>query len=352
MPFNTPDYQAVRDAILRDIANQVPAANTASDGDYAIRANATGAAVEGLYQHQQWIVRQVFPDTADADLLERHASLRALTRKVATAAAGTITFSGTVGSAVPLGTEAKTVAGIAYLTTAADVIGAGGTVTIAAQAEAAGAAGNLAAATALTLTAAPSGVLSSAVVASMIGGVDVETDAALLARLLFVLRNPPCGGAAHDYYNWAMAVAGVTAAYVFPNRRGLGSADVLILTTGGIPGAPLVAAVQAYIDTLRPVQADFLALAPTAVPVNIAGALTLAAGYTLAGVGAALNTALAVYFNVLKPGDTAYLSRIRAIVSDTAGVVDYNLTAPVANTAAPVDATHSQLATLGTTAWS
>lgn len=352
MPFNTPDYQAVRDAILRDIANQLPGANVATDGDYAIRANATGAAIEGLYQHQQWMIRQIFPDTADSDYLERHAGLHGLTRKVATVATGSITFSGTVGSAVTIGTEAKTAAGVAYLTTAADVIGAGGTVTIAAQAETTGSAGNQAAATALTLTAAPAGVLSSATIAAMTGGTDVETDASLLARLLFLLRNPPCGGAAHDYYSWAMSVSGITAAYVYSNRRGLGTTDVVILTTGGIPGAPLVASVQAYIDGVRPVQADFLALAPTAVPVNIAAALTLAAGYTLASVGAAINTALAAYFSTLKPGDTAYLKRISAIISDTPGVVDFNLTTPVANTVALVDATHTQMATLGTTTWS
>lgn len=354
MPFLTPDYQAIRDAILRDIANQLPEAAVGADSDFAIRANAAGAAIEGVYQHQQWIARQMFPDTADSDYLERYADLRNLTRKAATVAAGSITFSGTSGSAVPIGTESKTAAGIAYLTTVAGVIGGGGTVAIAAQAAATGLAGNQAAATALTLTAAPAGVLSSAAVVSMTGGTDVETDASLLSRLLFLLRNPPCGGSAHDYYTWAMSVSGVTAAYVYSNRRGLGTTDVVILTTGGIPAAGLVASVQAYIDadTVRPVQAGFLAFAPTAVPVNIAAALTLAAGYTLAAVGAATDTALAAYFGTLAPGDTAYLSRIRAIVSDTPGVVDFNLTAPVANTAALLDATNTKLATLGTTTWS
>lgn len=352
MPFVTPDYQAIRDAILRDIANQVPGANVAADGDYAIRANATGAAVEGLYQHQQWMIRQIFPDTADSDYLERHAGLRGLTRKLATTAAGTITLSGTVGSAVPIGTEAKTVAGVAYLTTAADVIGAGGTVTIAAQAEVPGAAGNQAAATALTLTSAPTGVLSSATIATMTGGTDVENDASLLARLLFILRNPPCGGATHDYYSWAMNVSGVTAAYVYNSRRGAGTVDVVIFTGGGIPGAPLLASVQSYVDTQRPVTADFLAIAPTPVAVNIAASLTLTAGAVRATVEAAINLALASYFATLKPGDTAYLNRLRALISDTAGVVDYVMTTPASNTVVLVDATHTQLATLGTTTWS
>jgi len=351
MPFNTPDYQAIRDAILRDIANQIPGANVATDGDYAIRANATGAAIEGLYQHQQWIVRQIFPDTADTDYLEQHASLYKLTRKSATVATGTIIFSGAVGSAVPIGTEAKASDGTAFVNTAGGVIGVGGTVTLAAQASATGAAGNQSASTALTLTAAPAGLVSTAAIASMSGGTDVESDASLLARLLFLLRNPPCGGAAHDYYSWAMSVPGVTGAYVYSNRRGYGTTDVVILTAGGIPGAPLVAAVQAYIETQRPVQADFLAFAPTAVTVNVAATLTLAAGYTLADVGASIETTLAAYFATLKPGSPAYLHRIRAIVSGTAGVDDYVLTAPVANTVTLVDATHTQLAVLGSTTW-
>lgn len=352
MPYVTPDFQAIRDAQLRDILNQRPDANVAVDGDYYVRATANASAAEGLYDHQQWIVRQLFPDTSDSDYLARHASLRGIRPKGATAATGTITFSGTPGSPVNLGTEAKSAGGMAYLTTAADVIGAGGTVTIAAQAEATGSASNLAAGTALTLTAAPAGVLSSATIATMTGGTDAETDASLLSRLLFVLRNPPCGGAAHDYYTWAMNVSGVTAAYVYPNRRGPGTTDVAILTAGGIPDPTLVASAQAYIDTQRPVQADFLCLAPTAVPVNIAGTLVLAAGYAAVDVEAAINTGLAAYFASLKPGDTAYLTRIQAIVANTPGVVDFVLTSPTVNIAALVDATHIQLATLGTTAWS
>lgn len=352
MTFTTPDYQAIRNAILRDIANQLPQANVASDGDYAVRANAHAAAVEGLYQHQQWIVRQLFPDTADTDYLERHAGLRGLTRNQATVAAGTINFTGTAGSAIPIGTEARTTGGVAFVTTAAGTIGGGGTATVAAQASAAGESGNQAASTALTLSAAPAGISSAATIAGMTGGTDLEGDAGLLARLLFLLRNPPCGGATHDYYTWAMDVDGVTAAYVYSNRRGYGTTDVLIMTSGGIPGGGLVASVQAYLNTVRPVQADVLVLAPTAVAVNVAAALTLSAGSTLATVGAAIDAALVAYFAALKPGDTAYLSRIRAIISDTPGVVDFNLTAPGANTVALVDATHSELATLGTHTWS
>lgn len=351
MPYVTPDYQAIRDGILRDIRNQWPGANVASDGDYAVRANASGAAIEGIYQHQQWIARQILPDTCDPDWLERHASMRGLSLKRATAANGSIIVRGTPGMPVPIGTEGSYL-GLGFVSTAAGVIGADGTASIAAQAKQVGAASNLAAGTPLTLTSAPSGVLSMATVSTMSGGTDLETYPSLLARLLFVLRNPPCGGAAHDYYTWAMNVPGVTAAYVYPNRRGLGTTDVIILTTGGLPDATLVAAVQSYIDTQRPVQADFLAFGPTAVPANPTGALLLAPGYTLANVSAAIDTGMDAYFATLKPGDTAYLKRLIGIVSNTPGVVDFTLASPTGNVAAIVDATHTQLATRGASSWS
>ena len=352
MPFVTIDFQAVRDAILRDILNQRPDANVSADGDYAVRANATGAAVEGLYQHQQWIVRQLFPDTSDPDYLERHAALRKLTLKPATSATGSVIFGGVVGSAVPIGTEVKTSGGVAFLTTSAGVIGAGGTVTLAAQAVVAGVAGNQAGATALTLTAAPSGVLSTASIVGMTGGTDVETHVSLLARLLFVLRNPPCGGALHDYYTWALAVAGVTRAYPYANRRGNGTVDVVILTEGGLPSAPLVETAQAYIDTQRPATADLLVLGPTGVAVNVAADLTLVAGYSLVDVGAVIGAKLSAYFATLKPGDTVYLNKVRSLISETSGVVDFVISSPAANISSLVDATHVEMPVLGTTVWS
>lgn len=347
MSFTTPDYQAIRDAILRDIANQEPSANVASDGDFALRANATGAAIEGLYQHQEWIARQIFPDTADADLMERHASLRGLTRKAARAATGSMTFSGTPASAVPAGTEAKTAAGVAFVTTGAGVIGGGGTVSLAAQAVVVGMAGNQPALVSLSLTAAPAGVLSTASVVTMTGGTDTETDGALLARLLYIMRNPPQGGAAHDYVIWAKDVPGVGEVYAYPLRRGLGTIDVLITTAGGLPDAQLLADVQDYVAARAPVGADFVALAPVLVPVAVTSTVVLAAGATLPAVSLAISDALTAYFATLTPGATVYLSRLRALISGVSGVLDFNLTAPAANVASTVDTTHIELLSLG-----
>jgi uncharacterized phage protein gp47/JayE len=346
--FPTPDYSALRAALLRDIANQLPDAAIGSDSDFAIRANAVAAALEGLYQHQQWIVRQMLPDTADSDYLERWASLYGLTRKPAVSASGSITFTASSNALIPAGTEAKTPDGIACVTTTFGNILAGGSLTLAATAVTPGASGNLAAATALQLSSAPAGVNSACVVATALtGGMDAELDDALLSRLLARLRNPPHGGNASDYLAWALAVPGVTEAYVFPLRRGLGTVDVVIEgANGSLPSVQLVADAQAAINAVKPVTADCLVLAPTPVQVAVTATLALS-GTTLATATAAITAALTDYFRALKPGDTAVKTRIAALIADTSGVVDFNLTAPAANVATVVDANNAQLAALG-----
>ena len=181
----------------------------------------------------------------------------------------------------------------------------------------------------------------------MTGGVDLESDAALLARLLFRLRNPPHGGAAHDYYIWATEVAGISAAYVYSNRRGLGTTDVIILAAGGVPSGPLITTVQAHVDSVRPVQADVLVLGPTQILVPVTATLTLAGGTTLVTATASITAALNTYFATLKPGDTVIRNEIRSIIQDTTGVIDHNLTAPAANVTTTVDATHSEMPFIG-----
>lgn len=352
MAIPTKDYRQIRADILRDIANQASVSKldvyVGDDSDFAVRANATANGIEGLYEHQKWIARQIFPDTADSDFLEfKHANPRGIFRKVASFSTGSVHFTGTVGSAVQIGTEIKTSSGIAIVTTVAGVIGAGGTVDIAAKAALAGLSGNQTAGTLLTLSAAPAGIQSQATIVSMTGGTDIETDTALLARVLFDMRMPPMGGAKHDYYRWAMEVPGVTDAYPFTQRRVANGVDVVIETAGGVPSAQLIADVLAHIDAVRPPCSDLLVMAPTLITVNIAAVLTLL-GITLADATARINSVLQAYFGTLQVGDKVTRAKLTSLMMGIKGVVDVSLTTPAANVVPLADATHSELAVLGT----
>ena len=348
MSFTTKTQDIIRADILRDIKNQLAAASTGADSDYYIRAAADAAAIEGLYQHQQWIVRQLFPDTADAALMEVHAALRKVSRKSATYAVGSIVFTGTPLAAIAINTEAKTTTGIAYVTTVAGALNGAGTATIAAQAVVAGIAGNAALNTPLTLTAAPSGVNSTALSTALAAGTDIETDQNLLARLLFLLRNPPASGNKADYKRWALEVPGCDGAFVYPLRRGLGTTDVIITSAGGLPSAQLLIDVAANIDNQRPCGVNTLAVfAPVFLVQNFTMQIKVS-GITLAAATGLINAALDSYYANLLPGDSFVKSVVEALISDINGITDRAISAPAANVVPTVDATTVQWCREGT----
>ncbi|WP_436882630.1 hypothetical protein [Enterobacter asburiae] len=86
MPYSPPSFNSIASTLLMDIRNQLPDADTGPDSDYAVRANSIASVISGLYQYQSWIVRQIFPDTADHDYLVMHCRVRNITPKQATAA--------------------------------------------------------------------------------------------------------------------------------------------------------------------------------------------------------------------------------------------------------------------------
>lgn len=338
MGFTTKTQPEIKADILRDIQNLQPAASVGDDSDFNVRASATSAAVEGLYEHQKWIVRQIFPDTADDDIMEVHANLHKVNYKPGTLATGSINFTGVVASNIPLGTELKTADGLIFLTTAAGVIDGAGAAVVPAQAAVVGVAYNIALNTPLTLTAAPAGVNSNASSTVFLAGTDAEKPASLLARLLAVLRDPPASGNAADYKRWALEVAGCDTAEVFPLRRGLGTTDVIISSAGGLPSLDLINAVTANIDAQRPCGVNTLSvLAPTLLLQDHTIQVKVSSG-TLAEVTATINQALDNYYANLGIGQPYIKSEVEALISDLAVVTDRAITLPATNVVPTVNA--------------
>lgn len=337
----------VRDAILRDRQNLQPDADVAEDSDNYVRASSVGSAVEGLYEHQLWVARQIFPDTADNDYLLLHARLRGMDLKPAVAASGTVLITGSPNIPFGSGLSAKYADGTEYVTTESGTTDASGNATVSASAVVVGAAGTREDGDVLMLTVPPPNINAAATVVSLTGGTDVETYPSLLARLLAKIRRPAAGGNKYDYWQWAMDVAGVTAAYVYPLRRGLGTVDVVIASNGGLPSDEVVMAVQNHIDDQRPVTAkNHFTLKPTIKAYDVTAAVQLD-GVTLEAAQAAVEAALAAYDGVIAPGDTAIRTRIGAAISDTTGIKDYSLTLPATNVVPTVDSTVVEWCRLG-----
>lgn len=352
MPYSRPTIADLVDRILADIEAGLPEADSRLRRSVLdVLGRAEAGVAHGLYGYIDWIARQVLPDTAEAEFLERHAAIWGLARNPASPAAGTVTFTGTGGGTVPAGAVFQRSDGTEYATDG-EVTIAGGMADAAVTAEAAGAAGNAAAGVKLSLVSPVSGVMSSATVDGdgLSGGADTEADAALLARLLARIQRPPHGGAWADYIAWAFEISGVTRAWVYPQELGAGTVTVRVMTddttANGIPAAATIEAVQAHIEVARPVTADVTVVAPVPVTLDpeISG-LNPVSDSVKAAVEAEIRDLLR---REAEPGGAILVSHIREAISIAAGEVDHALVAPVADVAHAT----GEIAVFGAITWS
>lgn len=265
------------------------------------------------YVFLDWIAHQAVPWTASGEYQAAWAALRGITAEAATPASGSVGWS-TVPVAVTIaaGTLFTRADGAAFVSTAAVATVAGQPATVPLVASVPGSTGNCDAGTAFAPASPIWGVSAQpTATAAFTGGADAETAASLRTRMLAAWAAPPQGGDAADYVEWALAVPGVTRAWVAPNLAGSGTVtvwpmfDVTEAANNGFPqGSNGVAAnetrdVAATGDQLtvanaifvqQPVTALAYVNAPAPMPVNFVIA-NLGAGNT-APMQAAMTAAL------------------------------------------------------------
>jgi uncharacterized phage protein gp47/JayE len=335
MAYPRPSLTEIIDRTVADMASRVVGVDGAvlRRSVLGVIARSLAGASHELHGHLDYIARQVIIDTADGELLERWANVWGVRRKPAEFAVGSVTFTGTPGSDIPVGTILQRQDGARFDTTAAGRIPSGGSVTVAVRAEEAGSAGNTAAAITLTMQQPISGVQVSAATAAggISAGSDAEADEPLRERLLSRIQEPPQGGAAADYVNWALEVPGVTRAWVYPQEMGLGTVTVRFVRDDDediIPDETEVQAVQDYIDARRPVTADLYVVAPTPVPLDMTIQLEPASSAVEAAVLAEVRDLIR---REAVPGGTILISHLREAVSTAAGEYDSNIVTPSGN---------------------
>lgn len=349
MPFERPTLSELVARSERDIEANMPGSEPLlAQGVLPALLRAHAGTAFGLYGFLDVLRADILPDTADAAELARHASIWGIARKPATSAIGTATVAGTNGTVVPAATALVRSDGTAYRTTALATI-AGGTATLALTADVAGAAANASGGIKLRFVSPIAGVSGEAlaVAPGLAGGTETESDASLLARLLARIQAPPQGGARADYLTWALEVPGVTRAWVSQGELGLGTVTLRFAMDGRADPIPLsgdVAAVAAYIETVRPVTAQVTVVAPIALPIDFQVRIVPATPAVQAAVEAELRDLVARDSAV---AGTVLLSRMREAISVAAGETDNQLVAPVANVVAGV----GQLPIFGSIAW-
>lgn len=349
MPFSRPTLTAIIDRARADLDARLPGADSRlRRSALDVLARMLGGGVHGVYGYMDWAARQLMPDTADAEHLDRWASVWGVARKEAVASAGTVGLTGTDGVEVPAGGILQRGDGAEYVTLA-DVTIAAGVATADVEAVTAAAGGDALAGVTLTFVSPIAGVSSTATVAApgLAGGLDQEADDSLRARLLERIRQQPRGGAATDYVRWAKEVPEVTRAWVYPEMNGLGTVGVAFVMDGRedlIPEAGDVTAVEAWIEARRPVTAEVEVFAPVADALALTIQLTTDSAGIRTAVAASLEDLLA---REAEPGGTILLSHIREAISTAAGETDHILTVPSANFVSP----DGEIAVLGTITW-
>lgn len=301
MPYSRPSLSGLRDLALQDInaAQIVDAQGNRLDGTLPrsiMRVLAYAIAGQGyeLYSYLDWISREAVPATATDEFLAAWGALKGVSRGPATYASGLASLSGTVNTVVPAGTVLQRADNVSYATTGAVSIGVSGSVAAPILATVAGSGGNAPAGVGLSLASPIGGVNGTGAAQGPIqGGNDVESDDRFRTRVLQVYANPPQGGSRNDYLEWAMAVAGVTRAWINPTGGGAGTVLLYVMLDaaeaayGGFPqGANGVAANESraaaatgdqltVANAILPVQ-PVTALVYVLAPVNSPVAFTVA----------------------------------------------------------------------------
>lgn len=351
--FNRPSLADLVNRTANDVFQRLQLDNVLRRADAQVYARVLAGIAHGLYGFIEWISRQIIIDTAEAEFLERWASVWGVQRLPATPATGTATFTLVPGAAdVPAGTLVQTLDGTQFQTTD-DVSVTGTTATAPIAAVTPSAASNAYGGQSVNLVTPILGVQTGALLGPLSGGADLESDDSLRARLLNRIQQPPQGGDASDYVKWAREApgGGATRAWCFPLQYGLGTVGVAFVCDGNGTGAAILptpaqlAAVQSYINGVCPVTARVTVYAPTAAPIDftIAGLTpnTLAEQQAVQAELADLITREGT------PGGTILLSHQRSAISAAAGEWDYVLVSPAAN----VVLAPGQIPILGNVLW-
>ena len=343
MPWDTPTLKIVRGLVRDNVRASLPGADASVPNSVLrVLGDAQGGLCHLTLQYIDWLALQLLPDTDEVEWLDRHATIWLVNadgsrgRKQATFASGSVTFTGDFGTVVPTGTQLTGLVG--YETTSDATIGVGPSGATA-RALDPGVVGNMNTGDTMSMASTVPGADGSATVVAMTGGVDTERDNDLRERVLARIRQPPMGGDANDYVQWALQVPGVTRAWS-STEMGIGTVtvrfmmDELRAVQGGFPTGDDILTVQAYINMKRPVAIkDFFIEAPVPEPIDfmITGMID-----DTDSVRAAVEVSVADMLRIraapahcvdgqMVPGTTIYAAWVSATISNVVGVESFTL---------------------------
>ena len=247
---------------------------------------------------------RVLLDTAEGEFLDRKALDYNETRNPATAATGTLLFTGDVGAAIPQGTGAIYGA-LVFETTAPARIGMDGTCQVGAVCQTTGPAGNVPAGAITSLQASVDGVKSVTNPQPFGGGTGAESDDSFRQRIFDKIRRPITSGNRNHFIYWAKQVSGVGGAKCLGAEVcGSGKVRVIVLSDQyAAPDDVILGNVKAHIEEERQIGAAVTVAAATPKAVAVEVTVVVASGYSLTDIRQNIQTALQRYVDSVNRED-------------------------------------------------
>ena len=281
----------------------------------------------------------MFPMWAWGEWLDLHGVSAKVTRKQASRASGHVTVTGIAGTIIEEGTvfctEGTTdVESVEFATTEEATIPEQGTVDIPVASVLTGATYNVTRNT-VTLQKQPNENITSVTNENPIRvGTDEEDDDTYRERILEKLRSAEVSfvGCDADYVRWAKEVSGVGSAVVEPEWKGPGTVKVVVADPdGSAVGEETLKAVENYIVSpkdrlkrLAPIGASVTISTVQDMTMKYRAVIELESNYSVDNVKEAFLSALKTYYRTAKDNEEIRYTVVSALLSNTAGVIDFS----------------------------
>lgn len=317
-------------ALGRPDLSGLPVTDWNSGGVTRTLCEISGEAIADAERTVAAIAQGGYLQTAQGDWLDELAlSAYGLTRQDSTYARGEVLLICAPGSGpytIPAGQWLEAASGVRFMTDSGGTLTPGGTLGVRVRAEQPGDAYNVPTGTiSRMLTPLPGVSVTNTAGWLTEAGANRESDEALRTRAR--LQWPALGGgmtrAAYEYAALTAHPAVQQALILDEHPRGQGTVDVVLWGAGGI-GADVVAAVDAVVQTRRPVGANVLVYAATERIVNVE--ISLYAPALPVNLRPAVETAIQVGLAELQRatgiGGRLYASQLVEVAMQPAGVLD------------------------------
>ncbi len=310
--------------------------------EIAVRMKVMAGEIFNAYSSLEWLKRQMFASSASGEYLDYIARERGIERRQATKAKGVLTFSVEEASSdpilIPRGTVVVTPGSnpLRFYTTEDAVLPLMTmSVSVNAEAEVAGFAGNILAGINFLPVSVPAEIVQIRNNSRFVGGADTETDSSLRERIKDTYYCVPNGMNKAYYQQLAKKVEGVKKVGVVSFARGAGTINVYVSGNEDDISQAVVDEVAQVIQSEREINLDVQVFAAVKSPYNLNVTVKAKAGYTQNDVTELIAQAFEEYLSTIPMGGKLYLSSLGKYLLETGCIENYEFDMSMTNAIVP-----------------